>query len=131
MGRLSTGLRKSVTNNIASNLLRPILLIAAADLLSSPTFARAQAQKTAMLNDVRTVSPALARYTQNALTGDLWRRPGTFRCGFKYPRIYSAEPPGAIALAMRSFHATKSAALGQVVTLRRVTALRQLPDQRQ
>ncbi|HVQ20204.1 MAG TPA: hypothetical protein VMS23_04060, partial [Terrimicrobiaceae bacterium] len=28
------------------------------------------------LEDIRTVSPALERYTQGALLGDVWKRPG-------------------------------------------------------
>ncbi|MBX5162319.1 MULTISPECIES: carboxymuconolactone decarboxylase family protein [unclassified Rhizobium] len=33
--------------------------------------------RTALTNDdVRTVSPALANYTRNAIVGDLWKRPG-------------------------------------------------------
>ena len=28
------------------------------------------------LDDVRSVSPALARYTQGSLLGDVWKRPG-------------------------------------------------------
>ncbi len=35
---------------------------------------------TPPIQDVRAVSPALERYTQNAVMGELWKRPD-LRCG--------------------------------------------------
>jgi len=57
-------------------------LIAAAALLFPPLMVGAQGRKetkptmsTLTSEDVRAVSPALARYTQDRLFGDLWKRP--------------------------------------------------------
>lgn len=39
-------------------------------------FAGAQAQESKMKEDLRAVAPALDKYTQNTVMGDLWKRPG-------------------------------------------------------
>jgi 4-carboxymuconolactone decarboxylase len=45
-------------------------------MLSPMAAAAAQGQESTMTEDVRKVAPALAKYTQDSLLGDVWKRPG-------------------------------------------------------
>jgi 4-carboxymuconolactone decarboxylase len=52
------------------------LLAATIASLSLLAASAAQADATKMREDVRTVAPALEKYTQGTLLGDVWKRPG-------------------------------------------------------
>ena len=51
-------------------------LAAAITTLTLMTSSATQAEGTKMLDDVRMVAPALEKYTQGTLLGDVWKRPG-------------------------------------------------------
>ena len=51
------------------------LLAAALATLSLLALASAQADPTKMREDVRTLAPALEKYFQGTLLGDVWKRP--------------------------------------------------------
>jgi 4-carboxymuconolactone decarboxylase len=55
-------------------ILAPFLLITSSMALAQS--AEPQSGGNAMLNDVRAVAPALERYTQDRVFGDLWKRSG-------------------------------------------------------
>jgi 4-carboxymuconolactone decarboxylase len=90
-GKVVDWMEQSVTSNTAGNLMRFRIFVAAAASLALPVLTCAQAQKTAVtpssnalrpvpaLDDVRMVSPALERYTQQTAMGDLWKRPDLSR----------------------------------------------------
>src|SRR5882757_9490511 len=53
-----------------------LTLIAASSAQGDEPTARSGGKPMLSLNDVRMVAPALERYTQGTLLGDLWKRPG-------------------------------------------------------
>src|SRR5947207_5102478 len=53
-----------------------LCLICASSAQSNPTKSKPRAHSMVTRNDVRTVAPALDRYAQDRVLGDLWKRPG-------------------------------------------------------
>src|SRR3954447_12625867 len=56
--------------------LAALSLVASASAQANPTEALPRPNPMLTLDDVRTVAPALAKYAQGTLLGDLWKRPG-------------------------------------------------------
>jgi 4-carboxymuconolactone decarboxylase len=56
--------------------LAALSLIASASAQAKPTQTLPRSRPMLTLDDVRTVSPALAKYAQGTLLGDVWKRPG-------------------------------------------------------
>ena len=56
--------------------LAALSLVASASAQASPTQTLPRPRPMLTLDDVRTVAPALEKYAQGTLLGDLWKRPG-------------------------------------------------------
>ncbi|MFL5332311.1 MAG: carboxymuconolactone decarboxylase family protein [Geminicoccaceae bacterium] len=56
--------------------LAGLSLIASASAQANPTLTSPRSWPMLTLDDVRTVSPALAKYVEGTLLGDVWNRPG-------------------------------------------------------
>src|SRR5205814_2923667 len=56
--------------------LASLCFICASSAQSNPTKSKPGAHSMLTRNDVRTVAPALDRYAQDRVLGDLWKRPG-------------------------------------------------------
>jgi 4-carboxymuconolactone decarboxylase len=54
----------------------PAALVSILLIASSAAVAEAQSGGKPMLNDIQAVAPALEKYTQERVLGDLWKRPG-------------------------------------------------------